>query len=140
MLDRMPERMSEPASAASAAAARITNARIFITGGAGFIGTRLAQLLARDNEIVLFDNLHRNAYQSSDLARPGSGNGGGAVRLVEGDVRDAAALRAALDADIDYVIHAAAIAGVETVLADPLRVLDVNVRGTFNVAEAAVGL
>jgi nucleoside-diphosphate-sugar epimerase len=145
----MSDRTSEPASAsaspsasASASAitsARITNARIFITGGAGFIGTRLAQLLAGENEIILFDNLHRNAYQSSGLARA-DGGGGGTVRLVQGDVRDAAALRAALDPDIDYVIHAAAIAGVETVIADPLRVLDVNVRGTFNVAEAAVGL
>jgi UDP-glucuronate decarboxylase len=129
--------MSE--SVPSSSSTRITNARIFITGGAGFIGTRLAQMLGRDNDIVLFDNLHRNAYQSSDLARQGSGNGG-AVRLVEGDVRDPAALRAAMEPDIDYVIHAAAIAGVETVLADPLRVLDVNVKGTFNVAEAAVGL
>ncbi len=123
---------------------RITNARIFITGGAGFIGTRLAQVLGRDNDVVLFDNLHRNAYQSSDLARTGgrsgSGGSGGAVRLVQGDVRDAAALRAAMEPDIDYVIHAAAIAGVETVIADPLRVLDVNVKGTFNVAEAAAGL
>lgn len=138
--------MSESESASPSA--RITNARIFITGGAGFIGTHLAQRLASDNEIVLFDNLHRNAYQSSDLASPGSGpgrgidsgNGGGAVRLVEGDVRDPAALRAAMDPDIDYVIHAAAIAGVDTVLADPLQVLEVNVKGTFNVAEAAVGL
>jgi nucleoside-diphosphate-sugar epimerase len=112
----------------------ISGAKLFITGGAGFIGTHLASRLADHNEIILFDNLHNCAHARSRLV--GHRN----VRLVTGDVRDLAALRRALTPDVDYVIHAAAIAGVDTVLADPLRVLEVNVKGTFNVAEAALAV
>src|SRR5262249_21704845 len=112
----------------------ISGAKIFITGGAGFIGTHVASQLADDNEIVLFDNLFNSAYHNSPLVRHGN------VKLATGDVRDIAAVRHALDSDVDYVIHAAAIAGVDTVIADPMRVLEVNVKGTFNVAEAALAL
>jgi UDP-glucose 4-epimerase len=112
----------------------ISGAKLFITGGAGFIGTHLASRLADHNEIVLFDNLHNCAHARSRLV--GHRN----VQLVTGDVRDGAALRRALHPDVDYVIHAAAIAGVDTVLADPLQVLEVNVKGTFNVAEAALAV
>jgi nucleoside-diphosphate-sugar epimerase len=112
----------------------LTNSKIFLTGGAGFIGTRLARVLAEHNEIVLFDNLHNNSHQHAGL------DGLPNVRLVRGDVRDLEAVRAAMEPDVEYVIHAAAIAGVDTVIADPLRVLDVNVKGTFNVVEAALSL
>lgn len=112
----------------------IKNSKIFITGGAGFIGTTLAKMLAKHNEVVLFDNLHNNAYQLSGLdAIPG-------VVLVQGDVRDLDAVKSAMTDDIEYVVHAAAIAGVDTVRADPMRVLEVNVKGTFNVSEAALRL
>jgi nucleoside-diphosphate-sugar epimerase len=112
----------------------MTRSKVFLTGGAGFIGTRLARELAPHNEVILFDNLHNNAYRTSGL--DGTAN----VRLVPGDVRDIEAIRRALEPDVEYVIHAAAIAGVDTVIADPMRVLDVNVKGTFNVAEAALAL
>jgi nucleoside-diphosphate-sugar epimerase len=112
----------------------ISGSKIFITGGAGFIGTHVASQLADDNEIVLFDNLFNSAYHNSTLVRHGN------VKLATGDVRDIGAVRQALDPDVDYVIHAAAIAGVDTVIADPMRVLDVNVKGTFNVTEAALAL
>ncbi len=112
----------------------IHDAKIVITGGAGFIGTRLAHELVEDSEIVLFDNLHNNAYRTSGL------DGFPNVRLVQGDVRDLDAVRRAMDPDVEYVIHCAAIAGVDTVIGDPMRVLEVNVKGTFNVAEAALGL
>lgn len=112
----------------------IIGSKIFMTGGAGFIGTRIARELADDNEIILFDNLHNNAYKTSGLGDTPS------VRLVQGDVRDIEAIRKAMEPDVDYVIHAAAIAGVDTVISNPMRVLEVNIKGTFNVAEAALGL
>lgn len=112
----------------------LTGSKIFITGGAGFIGSRMAAELADDNEIILFDNLHNNAYKTSGLTEKSS------VRLVKGDVRDIDSVAKALDPDVEYVIHAAAIAGVDTVIADPMRVLNVNVKGTFNVAEASLKL
>jgi nucleoside-diphosphate-sugar epimerase len=46
----------------------LTNSKIFITGGAGFIANRLATVLADDNQIVLFDNLHNDAFSSSALS------------------------------------------------------------------------
>ena len=116
------------------AAQSISGSKVFITGGAGFIGTTIAARLANDNEIILFDNLHNCAYANTALKNHRR------VRLVEGDVRDTSAIHRALDPDTEYVIHAAGIAGVDTVISNPLRVLDVNVKGTFNVAEAALAL
>jgi nucleoside-diphosphate-sugar epimerase len=112
----------------------INGSKILITGGAGFIGTRIARELADDNDIILFDNLHNNAYKTSGLERMRR------VRLQQGDVRNAEAVKKAMEPDVAYVIHAAAIAGVDTVISNPIRVLDVNIKGTFNVAEAALEL
>lgn len=109
----------------------IVGSKIFLTGGAGFIGTRIAQELSEGNEIILLDNLHNNAVKTSGLLDNSN------IRLVQADVRDLDAVHKAMDPDCDYVIHAAAIAGVDTVLADPMRVLEVNIKGTFNVTEAA---
>jgi len=109
----------------------ITNSKIFITGGAGFIANRLATVLAKDNEIVLFDNLHNDAFSDSPLSRHSN------VRLVKGDVQDLEAIRDAAEPDVEYFIHCAAIAGVDTVMKDPLRVMSVNIKGTFNAVEVA---
>lgn len=112
----------------------LSQSKVFITGGAGFIGTHLAAELADRNEVILFDNLHNCAYANTLLKDHRN------VRLIEADVRDLATLQRSLDLDIEYVIHAAAIAGVDTVIANPTKVLDVNVKGTFNVTEAAAKL
>ena len=102
-----------------------------ITGGAGFIGTALARRLADANDVVLYDNLHRDALRGSELAEHSN------VRLVVGDVLDAEALTAVV-AGATHVVHAAAIAGVDTVLESPVRTMRVNVIGTYNALEAAV--
>ena len=109
----------------------LTGGRIVITGGAGFIGTALARRLADANEIVLFDSLHRDALSGTELAEHPS------VRLVAGDVLDAGALTAAVEG-ATHVVHAAAIAGVDTVLESPVRTMRVNVIGTYNALEAAM--
>lgn len=103
---------------------------ILITGGAGFIGGHLAEALADHNRVVVFDNLHRNTLASTRL--PGHPN----VRLVKGDILDAAAVRAAA-AGATHVAHLAAIAGVDTVLKNPIATIEVNVLGTMNVLRAA---
>jgi UDP-glucose 4-epimerase len=104
--------------------------RIFITGGAGFIGSTLANRLCGENTVVLFDNLARNTLQYTDLASRES------IRLVVGDVLDYAAVEEAM-AGSDVVVHAAAIAGIDTVLKDPVRTMEVNMIGTANVLRAA---
>jgi nucleoside-diphosphate-sugar epimerase len=108
----------------------IHGSHIFITGGAGFIGTTLASRLADDNRVTLFDNLHNNALQHSALKDHPN------VTLVQGDVMDEAGIEAALDPSVEYVIHCAAIAGVDTVRNNPLKVLEVNIMGVFNICKA----
>src|SRR6266849_2854292 len=105
--------------------------RMLITGGAGFIGTTLARRLVDANEVIAFDNLHRDALTGSDL---GDRRG---FAFVQGDVLDGEAL-AEVSRGVTHIVHAAAIAGVDTVLESPVRTMRVNMIGTYNVLEAAV--
>jgi UDP-glucose 4-epimerase len=108
----------------------IEGKRIVITGGAGFIGSTLARRLADRNTLILFDNLARSTIQYTDGAQHPN------VTLVEGDVLDYSAVRAAFEG-ADAVVHAAAIAGIDTVLKSPVRTMEVNMIGTANVLRAA---
>jgi nucleoside-diphosphate-sugar epimerase len=105
--------------------------RIFISGGAGFIGTTLARELVDRNEVVAYDSLHRDSLSGTDLGDHPN------FTLVQGDILDADAFRAAADGATHFV-HCAAIAGVDTVLQSPVRVMRVNVIGTYNALEAAI--
>ena len=109
----------------------LSGKRIFVTGGAGFIGTTLARRLVDRNEVVALDNLHRDALSSTELADHPS------FSLHQGDVLDPDAVRD-LARGATHVVHCAAIAGVDTVLESPVRTMRVNMIGTYNVLEAAV--
>jgi nucleoside-diphosphate-sugar epimerase len=99
--------------------------RILVTGGLGFMGSRLAGALVADgHEVVVLDNGFR-----------ASGEQPAGVRAVDADVRDAAAVREA-SRDADTVVHLAAIQGTGNFYEIPAEVLDVNLRGTLNVADA----
>ena len=104
--------------------------RILLTGGAGFIGTTLSRRLIDENEIVVYDNLHRDALGSTELA--GHSN----LTFIEGDVLDADLIRQTAEG-ATHIVHLAAIAGVDTVLESPVRTMRVNLIGTYNVLEAA---
>lgn len=105
--------------------------RCVITGGAGFIGSHLAERLAGQADLVLFDNLRRDSLQYTNLAsRPG-------VELVTGDIRDRP-LVARVVQNADAVIHLAAIAGVSSYYAEPEATLRVNIEGTIAVVDAVV--
>jgi UDP-glucose 4-epimerase len=101
-----------------------------LTGGAGFIGTTLTRRLIDDNEIVVLDNLHRDALAGTDLS--GHPN----LTFVQADVLDAEAVRDTIRGGT-HIVHLAAIAGVDTVLESPVRTMRVNMIGTYNVLEAA---
>ena len=105
--------------------------RIFVTGGAGFIGTTLARELVERNEVIAYDNLHRDVLSGTDLGDHPN------FTLIQGDILDADSLREAADGATHFV-HCAAIAGVATVLQSPVRVMRVNVIGTYNALEAAL--
>jgi nucleoside-diphosphate-sugar epimerase len=105
--------------------------RYVITGGAGFIGSHLAERLTSQADLVLFDNLRRNSLRFTDLAsRPG-------VEFIEGDIRDRSLL-ARLVEGADAVFHLAAIAGVSSYYAEPEATLRVNIEGTAAVVDAVV--
>jgi nucleoside-diphosphate-sugar epimerase len=101
-----------------------------LTGGAGFIGTTLTRHLVDDNEIVVLDNLHRDAMGATELASHPN------LTFVQADVLDADAVRETLHG-ATHIVHLAAIAGVDTVLESPVRTMRVNMIGTYNVLEAA---
>jgi nucleoside-diphosphate-sugar epimerase len=109
----------------------LTGKRILITGGAGFIGSHLVERLLDANEIVVFDNLHRNALQFAHL------DGHKHLRFIKGDVLDYAAVRKAIEG-CHIVIHCAAIAGVYTVDRSAIRTMEVNLLGTNQVVKAAL--
>jgi len=108
--------------------------RVLITGGAGFIGSHVTQRLLADpgagNEVVIYDNFRRNALATAGL------EGNPRLTIIKGDVMDAKALRGALDG-CDAIIHMASIAGVDTVLKNPVKTMRIAMLGTDNALEAA---
>jgi nucleoside-diphosphate-sugar epimerase len=102
---------------------------ILITGGAGFIGTALVARLADDNHVRILDILRRNALSEAGLDRHPN------VELVVGDVRDMTAVRRAVTG-CEHVIHMASIAGVDTVLKNPVATMEISLEGTMNILRA----
>ena len=105
---------------------------VLITGGAGYIGSHLAdRFLAQGRGVIVLDDLStgRLANIASCLGRSG-------FEWVEGDVRDEV-LTASLVARCDVVLHLAAVVGVANVVRDPLTCIQVNVEGTQAILAAA---
>jgi dTDP-L-rhamnose 4-epimerase len=96
--------------------------KVLITGGAGFIGSHLAdRLLAEEVDVRAFDNVDPQVHQGG--SRPGYLDEN--VELVVGDIRDRAAVRAALDG-IDTVVHFAAAVGVGQSMYEIERYTSIN--------------
>lgn len=107
--------------------------RILITGGAGLIGSHIADLLAeeRPREIVVLDNFVRGRRENLMQAA-----GAAPVTIIEGDIRDRALLERTFKG-IDVVFHQAAIR-ITQCAEEPRLAFDVLAGGTFDVLEAAV--
>jgi UDP-glucose 4-epimerase len=108
----------------------ISNKTIFITGGAGFIANTIISRLVEKNKIVVYDNFHRDTLSASPYANHSN------IKVIKGDVLDLDALTLAMKGS-DIVIHAAGIAGIDTVIKDPVKTMRVNMIGTANALEAA---
>ena len=108
----------------------ITNKKVFITGGAGFIANTIISRLINDNHITIYDNFHRDTLTGSGYGTHLN------IEIIKGDVLD---YEKVLDSmrGADIVIHAAAIAGIDTVIIMPTRTMIVNMIGTANVLKAA---
>jgi UDP-glucose 4-epimerase len=107
--------------------------RVFITGGAGFIGSHLADaLIARGDEVTILDNLSTGS--ATNIAHLS-----GKVELHQGDIRDAALIEK-LMAPADLVLHMAAALGVNTILEKTIESVSVNFTGSEVVLNAATKL
>jgi len=107
-----------------------------ITGGAGFIGLNVLQRLLRvsDQRVRILDDFSSSTPERVEQVILG-GSASNRVQVVRGDVADANAVRRAMDG-IATVVHLAAQTGVGPSIVDPVRDLEINVLGTFNVLKA----
>lgn len=107
------------------------NKKIFITGGAGFIANNLIRYYIENNTITVYDNFHRDTLTGSGFAEHPN------LRIIKGDVLDASLLTKSMTGS-DVVIHAAGIAGIDTVIINPVHTMQVNMIGTANTLSAAL--
>jgi UDP-glucose 4-epimerase len=106
--------------------------RFLVTGGAGFIGSHIVEhLLQKKHQARVLDNF--TTGKRDNLAFAG---GNPDLEIVEGDIRDAGAVASAM-AGVDGVFHEAALVSVPKSVEQPALSFDINVRGTFNVFDAA---
>lgn len=108
----------------------IENKTIFITGGAGFIGSTLVGRLVERNKVVAYDNLSRNSMKDKPYKDHRN------LQLIQGDILDYERLAKAMTG-ADVIVHCAAIAGIDTVIKSPVMTMRVNMIGSANVLEAA---
>ena len=106
--------------------------RILITGGAGFIGSHLAEaLIAEGQAVTVIDDLSTGALANlASLRRHPN------FRFIRASIRDAKALARALES-VGFVYHLAAAVGVELIVKSPVYTIEDNVRGTEDVLAAA---
>lgn len=107
------------------------NKKVLITGGSGFIGSNLAEELARENEVIILDDLSSGKMENiHELLEKHN------AKFIKGSITDLDLLQRSF-IDIDYVFHLAAIPGVPASIDDPAASNIVNVNGTLNVLIAA---
>jgi len=112
-------------------------ASYLVTGGAGFIGSNLAEaLLGRGEHVRVLDDFSSGRRSNLEAAPDWAAAGGGRFELLEGDIAELTTCREAMRG-IEYVLHEAAIPSVQRSVEQPLRTNRANVQGTLNLLEAA---
>lgn len=109
------------------------NKKVLITGGAGFIGSTLVGKFVNDNKIIIYDNFERDAISNKPFYNHKN------LKIIKGDILDLNELRKKVP-NVDIIIHAAAIAGIDNVINHPTKTLKVNLLGTINMLDYAVQL
>ena len=111
--------------------------QVLITGGAGFIGSHTAeQILQKGYSVTILDDF--NDFYSPAIKRENLKGLAGRARIEEADIRNADHVRKiVLDCKPDAIIHLAARAGVRPSIQQPELYIDTNIKGTFNLLEAA---
>jgi len=109
---------------------QIRDKNIFITGGSGFIGSWLCSKLVENNKVIIYDNERRNALKLSGLRQHKN------LTYVRGDILDKNLLKRSIPRKLDIIFHLAAIAGVSSYYNIPLKTMEVNILGTYNLLEA----
>jgi len=110
----------------------ISNFKILVTGGAGFIGSNLCEYLIRSgNEVVCLDNFSTGKIENIEslLTNP-------AFKLITGDIRNLTDCKTAVEG-VDYILHEAALGSVPRSINDPITTNEVNVNGFLNMLIAA---
>ncbi|MFB0523895.1 MAG: SDR family NAD(P)-dependent oxidoreductase [Phycisphaerae bacterium] len=106
--------------------------KALVTGGAGFIGSHLAErLLADGNKVVVIDDLSTGSLKNIETFKNKP-----EFRFVQGDIRDAK-LMETLAEQCDVIFHLAAAVGVKLIADDPVHTIETNITGTEVVLEAA---
>lgn len=108
----------------------VAGKKIFISGGAGFIGSALIERLIDDNSIIIYDNFRRNSLSGKKLENHPN------LKVVKGDILDYENIQKHI-VGADIVIHLAAIAGIDTVIKSPITTMKVNMLGTLNMLQVA---
>ena len=104
--------------------------RVFITGGAGFIGSHLCDaLVAEGKEVTILDNLSTGSKKNIAHLE-------GKIKVIQGDIRDQALVES-LVADSELVLHMAAALGVDNILENPIESISTNFYGSEVVLNAA---
>lgn len=103
----------------------IKNKLIVVTGGAGFIGSHIAEELSEDNDVIVIDNLYAGKIENIPPN----------VKFIQADIRDYKSI-AELISQADYVFHEAALVSVVESVERPLLTEEINVLGTLNILKA----